>query len=95
MDATNDAESYQDIVKTTDPNLQGDTDFRKILSHFWRDGTLYLKAQYIDTIQGSLVINTPFAKLRQDESVPCAKYICEYVLESRRGNRPLNDWAIK
>ena len=94
-DSTNDAESYQDIVETTDPNLQGDTEFRKIVAHFWKDGILFLKAQYIDTIQGSHFINTPFAKLRRDEPVPCAKYIREYVVESRRGNRPLNDWALK
>ena len=75
IDSTNDAESYQDIVETTDPNLQGATEFRKIVAHFWKDGTLFLKAQYIDTIQGSQIINTFFAKLRRDEPVPCAKYI--------------------
>jgi len=75
--------------------LQGDTEFRKIVAHFWKDGILFLKAQYIDTIQGSQFINTPFAKLRRDEPVPCAKYVREYVAEFRRGNRPLNDWALK
>ena len=74
-DSTNDAEFYQDIVETTDPKLQGDTEFRKIVAHFWKDGTLFLKAQYIDTIQGSQIINTFFAKLRRDEPIPCAKYI--------------------
>ena len=92
-EASNNTDSYQDIVETTNHNLQSEMTFRKIVDHFWRDGMFMTKAQYEDTIQGSLVISTPFAKLRRDEPFPCAKYIRGYITEARRGDRSSNDWV--
>ena len=66
-EASNNTDSYHDIVETTNHNLQSEITFRKIVDHFWRDGMFMTKAQYEDTIQGSLVISTPFAKIRRDE----------------------------
>ena len=52
-----------------------------------------MKAQYLDDSQGTFEIDTPFKKLKMDEPLACAKYIREYIPESRRGDRPLNAWA--
>ena len=95
VNASNNAESYQDIAETTNPNIEGDLSFRKILEHTWINGVLFMKVQYTDTVQGTMEIDTPFAKLKKDEPIPCAKYIKEYIAESRRSDRPLNDWATR
>ena len=95
INATNDAESFQSIVETVSPEVDATCKFRKILQHVWNDGTLMMKAQYTDTFNGTFEIDTPFKKLKMDEPLACAKYIREYVPESRRGDRPLNDWAIR
>jgi hypothetical protein len=50
---TNDAESFQQIAETTNPNLDGDCSFRKIMDHSWDDGKLTLKVQYVDSVQGT------------------------------------------
>ena len=93
MNSTNDAESHQAIIETVNPNLEGECEFRSILQHAWIDGVLTLKAQYTDPTHGMIEIDTPFKKLKMDEPLACAKYIKEYIPESRRGDRPLNDWA--
>ena len=90
---TNDAESFQALVETSNHNLDGDCTFRKILNHSWNEGTLIMKAQYTDTNHGNFEIDTPFKKLKMDEPLACAKYIKEYIPEQRRGDRPLNEWA--
>ena len=95
FDVTNDAESFQPIIETLNPNLQGDLVFRNIVNHTWKDGVLILTAQYTDPVEGNIQIDTPFKKLKIDEPLGCAKYIKEYIPEQRRGDRPLNDWAIK
>ena len=51
FDITNDAKSFQPIVEMTDPNLEADWAFRKILDHKWDDGRLTMKVQYTDSIQ--------------------------------------------
>ena len=76
-DSTNEAESHNDIVESTNFNITTEMEFRKILEHFWKDGFLYFKAQYTDSIQGMTVLNTPFPRLKQDEPVYVAKYIKE------------------
>jgi hypothetical protein len=96
MNATNDAESFNAIIETCNPNIDGDMTFRNIVNHTWNDGTLILKAQYVDSIQGNVVIDAPFKRLKVDEPVACAKYIKEWIAEKRHGDRsdrPLNDWA--
>jgi len=75
INATNNAESYQDILESTNKNLTGNMNFRKILEHFWDDGLLFFKAQYVDPVHGTTVLATPFPKLKQDEPISCAKYI--------------------
>ena len=94
-DATNDAVSHNDIVESTNFNITTEMEFRKILDHFWKNGFLYYKAQYTDSVQGMTVINTPLPRLKQDEPVYVAKYIKKYIVEPRRGNRPFNDWDDK
>jgi len=32
--------------------------------------------------------------LKKDEPIACAKYIKTYIVEPRRGARPLNDWTV-
>ena len=54
-----------------------------------------MKAQYVDPINGTFEIDTPFRKLKMDEPLACAKYIREYITEHRRKDRPLNDWAAE
>ena len=92
-EASNNTDSYQDVVETTNHNLQSEMTFRKIVDHFWRDGMFMTKAQYEDTIQGSLVISTPFAKLRHEEPFPYAKYFRGYITEAQRGERSSKDWV--
>ena len=67
--------------------------FRKIIDHCWENGMLILKAQYYDDLGGLYTIDSPLILLRKDEPIPCAKYIKAYILEERRGDRPLNNWA--
>ena len=93
INATNDAESFQAIVERMHTDVDSDCQFRKIVNHGWTNGTLIMKAQYSDSIQGTFEIDTPFKKLKIDEPLPCAKYIRDYITEPRRGDRPLNDWA--
>jgi len=68
--------------------------FRKILNHVCHDGILVMKARYCDQAGRMFEIDIPFFKLRHDEAVPCAKYIREYIVETRRGYCPLNVWAL-
>ena len=93
INATNDAESFQAIVERMHTDVDSDCQFRKIVNHGWTNGTLIMKAQYSDTIQGTFEIDTPFKKLKIDEPLSCAKYIRDHIIEPRRGDRPLNDWA--
>jgi hypothetical protein len=87
------AKKRQKMKKMADSNIYGGFVFRKILDHAWHYGILILKTQYCDQAGRIYEIDTPFLKLRHHESVPCAKYIREYVVEERRGYRPLGIWA--
>jgi hypothetical protein len=95
MDATNDAESHNIIAESIDPNLHNTMVLTRILDHFWTNGILVLKTQYIGNDGRKFVLDTPFTQLKEDEPIPCAKYVREYIAEERRGNRPFNEWANK
>ena len=95
LNATNDAESHQAIIEQTNIDLEGECNFRKILNHTWKNGSLIMKAQYVDTVTGTFEIDTPFKKLKVDEPLACAKYIRQHIVEQCRGDRPLNDWEDK
>ena len=69
-------------MERINPDIDSNCAFRKILDHCWKDGTLIMKTQYSDEIQGMFEIDTPFKKLKQDEPFACAKYIREYIAES-------------
>ena len=49
-----------------------------------------MKAQHTDKIQGVFEIDTPFKKLKQDETFAYAKCIRGYIAGSQRGDRPMN-----
>jgi hypothetical protein len=91
-DATNDPESHGEIPNTTDA-LDGELLFHKILDHTWSDGILIFTAQYYSDDGRPHTIQTPLSTLKVEEPVACAKYIREYIPETRRGERPLNQWA--
>jgi len=73
--------------------------FRIILGHSFKEGgILHFESQHVDSIRGEYCVVSPFSELKQDQPIACAKYIREYIAESRRrnsrfGKRPLNDWA--
>ena len=73
LDSTNDAESAHAIMEAIDPNISNDITFHKILDHGTKDGILILKARYYDTAGKPYIIDTPFAKLKTDEPIRCAK----------------------
>merc|ERR1712069_87161 len=91
--SSNDIESDQALIEFTNPNLEGDCTFRKILNHSWNNGVLMLKAQYVDPVKGNFEMDMPLKKLKKDEPLACAKYIHEHIAENRGGHRPLNEWA--
>ena len=93
INTSNDAESHQAVVERMNPDTDSKCEFRKILDHCWKDGTLFLKAQHTDDIQGTFEIDTPFKKLKLDEPLACAKFIRECMPETGRGERPMNKWA--
>ena len=93
INTSNDAESHQAMIERMNPETDSGCEFRKTLDHGWKDGTLVMKAQYTDDTQGTFEIDTPFKKLKLDEPLACAKCIREYTAETRRGDRPMNDWA--
>ena len=52
INTSNDAESFQAVVERINPDIDSNCAFRKILDHCWKEGTLIMKAQYSDEIQG-------------------------------------------
>ena len=93
LNLSNDAELHQALIEFTNPNLEGDCTFRKILNHSWNDGILMLKAQHVDPMKGNFEMDMPLKKLKKDEPLACAKHIHKCTAENRRGHRPLNEWA--
>ena len=93
LNLSNDAELHQALIEFTNPNLEGDCTFRKILNHSWNDGVLMLKAQCVDPVKGNFEMDMPLKKPKKDEPLACTKYIREYIAENRWGHRPLNEWA--
>lgn len=92
FNATNNAESYEPILETTHSDLDDDMEFKKILNHSWEADGLMMKVQYRDS-SNKIAIDVPFKILKKDQPLACAKYIKNYILEERRGERPLNNWA--
>ena len=44
--------------------------------------------------QDNLPLDVPFNVLKADEPYRTARYIRQYIIEPRRGERPLTEWAI-
>ena len=69
-----------------------DYHFLRIADHYFKEGTLTLKAIYLDKNEVESTVKVPFPILKIDILIEFARYIQEKVIESRRGGY-YNQWA--
>ena len=62
-----------------------DYHFLRIADHYFKEGTLTLRAIYIDKNEVESTVQVPFLILKQDILIELARYIQEKVIKSKRG----------
>jgi hypothetical protein len=68
------------------------SNFDQILDYEFKDGVLLLKAWYLDDDIGEHTLTVPFPILKWDVPLEVAHFICDNVVEDKRGGY-YNTWA--
>jgi hypothetical protein len=66
--------------------------FDRILDYAFKEGDLLLKAWYLDADIGKHTLTVPFPILKRDVPFEVAHFICDKVVEDKRGGF-YNTWA--
>ena len=74
--------------------MENDTDhnFHRIVDHYFKQGSLIIKAIYSDNNEVEYTVEVPFSIIKKDVPLEVARYINQNVVENRRGGK-YNTWS--